>query len=383
MVELNQEQKEIIGKYIESLKEFLKTEEGQKWKEDRKNRTLIFKNLLGFEKIDALTEENLSKIIKMLWASDVWTNKDYLVNKIIRENGFQKIKAELKNLLYGNESIEKRFDKFKKNIKGLGPSSITEILFFVFPEKYCVWNDKPKNVLPFLGLKTLLPDRVYKYPINGSDYIKCNEVLEAIKNELVSHNFSEANFQDVDILMWYIFSKWMVEKIPQPPLSIPTEEMEIKPSELTHWDVIGILVELGNMLGFDTYVADPSQQFKGKRLGDLATLKEIPPFTYQRLVDTAKNIDVIWFKDEFPRYCFEVEHTTGVTLGLLRLYQIRELGKLFIIAPKEILSKFQTEITKDPFYKIKDKYNFRSYDQLIKLYQTAKNYHKLVKEFLG
>jgi len=30
-------------------------------------------------------------------------------------------------------------------------------------------------------------------------------------------------------------------------------------------------------------------------------------------LDTIKHIDVIWFQDEFPVCCFEIEHTTGVT----------------------------------------------------------------------
>jgi len=385
MQELTLQQKETLGKYIERLKEFLKTSEGQSWIDERKSRTVFFQDILSIDKIDNLREEDFGKIIKSLYASEVWTNKNYLVNKIIQENGIQKIRTELKKLLYGNETIDKRFDEFKKNIKGLGPSSITEILVFVFPEKYCLWNEKPKNVLPFLGLKKLLPDKVYKYPINGSDYLKCIEVLGLIKDEMIKHNFHEVDFHYVDILMWFIFSKVMEEETTLTPLAtpLPVEKMEIDPNKLTHWDVVGILVELGNMLGFDTYVADPSQQFQGKKLGDLATLKEIPPFTYEKIVDTAKNIDVIWFKDEFPRYCFEVEHTTGVSLGLLRLFQVKEHGKLFIVAPREIYPKFQKELAKDPFYKVKEKYNFRSYDELVRVYLSAKEYHRLEKEFLG
>ena len=34
---------------------------------------------------------------------------------------------------------------------------------------FCMWNVKPKTVLPFLKMKTLLPDRTYKYSITGRD----------------------------------------------------------------------------------------------------------------------------------------------------------------------------------------------------------------------
>ena len=143
------------------------------------------------------------------------------------------------------------------------------------------------------------------------------------------------------------------------------------------------MLELGNLLGYDTYVADPSKKYKSTTLGNLATLKEIPEFTYRRLLDTVKNIDVIWFEEEFPKFCFEIEHTTGVTMGLLRLYQIRKItnAKFFIIAPQDIISKFQTEISKDPFHQIRERYIFRSYLQLVEMFEQASAYYKLKDKF--
>ena len=110
----------------------------------------------------------------------------------------------------------------------------------------------------------------------------------------------------------------------------------------------------------------------------------MPAFTYKRLLDTFKNVDVIWFKEGFPAYCFEVEHTTGVTSGLLRLFQISSFASasFYIVAPSNTFTKFKTEVSKDPFYKIKERYNFRSYDELIEFYTEAKVYHQLKKGFL-
>lgn len=107
-------------------------------------------------------------------------------------------------------------------------------------------------------------------------------------------------------------------------------------------------------------------------MGDIATLKEIPPFIYQRLLDTVREIDVIWFKEGYPQYCFEVEHSTDVRSGLLREFQIRKAtnAKFFIIAPKETYSRFNGEINKDPFYQIRDRYIFKSYKELVSLYNS-------------
>src|SRR5690242_4848913 len=78
----------------------------------------------------------------------------------------QKIKDELKKLLYDTGSIIERYNNFKNNIKGFGPSSISEILHFVFPEKYCLWNEKPKTVLPIINLD-ILPDRFFNSQITS------------------------------------------------------------------------------------------------------------------------------------------------------------------------------------------------------------------------
>ena len=63
--------------------------------EDRKDREDFFTKLYN----QPLNEITFSEIIKKLWASQIWGNKDYLIDKIIKENTFQKIKSETKILL--------------------------------------------------------------------------------------------------------------------------------------------------------------------------------------------------------------------------------------------------------------------------------------------
>ena len=311
MVELTKRQREIVSRYANQFMAFLKTSEGLEGQKERKERTIFFKKVLSKENLKVLTENDFGKVIRTLWASEVWGNKEYLVNKLLSDNGLPKLKSELEELLYGSDPLDKRYDRFKRNIKGLGPASMTEILAFVLPDRCGMWTKSPKSVLPFLGMKALLPDRVYKYPINGREYIKCNEVLGLIKNELgLQSELKDVDFLDVNYFLWFVFSEVMDFQV-KPPLierevTIPIgEPLEI--AELTHWDVMGILVDLGNLLGFDTYVADPSRKYRDKTLGQIATLREIPGFTYQDTLDIVKNIDVIWFKGEYPEHCFEVE----------------------------------------------------------------------------
>lgn len=392
MVELNERQKQIINKYTPQFVDFLNTAEGIEGKKDREQRRSFFKKVLSKENASDLSKDDFGRIIEKMWASDVWGDKDYYVNKLLSDNGLPKLRSELKELLYGSHPLDKRFDRFNKSVKGLGPSSITEILTFVFPSKCGMWTKSHKSVLPFLKMKTLLPDRVYKYPINGGEYLKCNEVLRLAKDELDQRSGLESvDFVDTDFFMWFVFSEVMKfgKAVPQitekEEVEFPIVE-EMKTEELTHWDVMGILTELGNLLGFETYVADPSRRHQGKTLGEIATLREIPGFTFQDTLDIVRNIDVIWFKGgEYPEHCFEVEHTTNIRDGLLRLYQISGLKgvNFFIIAPFENTQKFQKEVARKPFKEIKDRYTFRSYKELVRWFAEAKTYHKLKNDFLG
>jgi hypothetical protein len=172
MLQLSIEQQKKIKSYTEGFKAFTKTDKGLEWEQDRKKKMVVVQNLLKKDNVMNLTEENFRTLIKSLWATDNWSNKDYLVDKLLKDNTIQKLRQELKELINGTDALEKRYDRFKISIKGLGPSSITEILLFASPTIYCVWNDKPKNILPFLKIE-LLPERFYKYQIDGSDYVKC------------------------------------------------------------------------------------------------------------------------------------------------------------------------------------------------------------------
>lgn len=138
---------------------------------------------------------------------------------------------------------------------------------------------------------------------------------------------------------------------------------------ITHSDLQAKLILIGSYLNYRTYVAFPD---KGKKsiygiLGELCSEKQIPEGSIPALsIDTMKYVDVIWFDEEgYPTHAFEVEHTTDITKGLLRLYQVHKLRiKMFVIADNEEHKKFEREVLKDPFRKIKDEFVFKNYEEL-------------------
>ena len=155
-------------------------------------------------------------------------------------------------------------------------------------------------------------------------------------------------------------------------------------ADYSHSMVQGMLVELGNMLGYDTFTADSKPEYRDTTVGELATLDSLPVFTSKRILDTARLIDVIWLEDEFPICCFEIEHSTDVTKGLLRMHQlIRFQTQFFIVAPEATGRKFETEISKSPFYQSQERYYFRSYKEVEALYNQTKQFVAKRDEFLN
>jgi hypothetical protein len=147
----------------------------------------------------------------------------------------------------------------------------------------------------------------------------------------------------------------------------------------THQAAEFYLLELGKMLGYLPYTADQSEEYNGQKLGEIALVNEIPGFTGERDLNSAREIDVIWFgDDENPKLCFEVEHSTDIVHGLNRLSQFQHLYvKFFIVAVEDRRRKFESEMRKFPFRRMKDRFFFISYDDLASFHIAAVPFYEL------
>ena len=381
---LTSDQEETIGRYATSfVKRFKQELVSPKWEKDRMKRHNTIAQLLSIEQIDNLTKSDFQRIMRGLWALNGWHNKDWVIKNIIKDNGFTKIKESLKNLLYGSDELDKRFDDSK--IKHLGTSMITEIISMVDPEEYCLWNDKPRKVLPLFGLNQI-PDRVFKYSqISGKEYSQCNQMMKEILKVLIDHRFEISNLLDLDLFIWIIFEETkksrLGTKTETKPIPKPVEEkIGIKASEMNHWSAIGTIVELGQLLGYDIYVADPSKEYKGKPLRKWVNSTEIPE-QYENIPGIDR-IDVIWYSYDPPIHLFEVEDGGNMRDALHRLYQARFFqSKFFIICPADNYNKFEKYVRTDPFKAMREKYLFRTYDDLIQMYNKVQNYENIKSKF--
>ena len=131
--------------------------------------------------------------------------------------------------------------------------------------------------------------------------------------------------------------------------------------KITHEEIQYLLLKVGSELGLDVWVAknDRSKQFNGEAFNNIPNMKKTLPIQF----DDATNriielIDVLWLQGDAIIAAFEVEHTTTIYSGLLRLSDLISMQPnikidLFIVGPDERYDKVFNEINRPTFAKLK------------------------------
>ncbi|WP_297967514.1 hypothetical protein [uncultured Anaerovibrio sp.] len=135
----------------------------------------------------------------------------------------------------------------------------------------------------------------------------------------------------------------------------------------------GIIVELGNMHNFKTYVPsqDKNRLFLEKRLADITTENELPPFTYDCLASRAKTVDVIWFNErKMPSRFYEVEHSTNISNSLDKFYELQDFrADFYIIADESRRRQFNSLMERSMYSEIVKYVKFFNYENLVLQYE--------------
>ena len=138
-----------------------------------------------------------------------------------------------------------------------------------------------------------------------------------------------------------------------------------------HSYIEGICLELGNFNGFLTYTADPSAMYRDNvHLNNIATLKDLPVFSYEKIVYEAKHIDVIWFNRKgyaFPKKVFEVVDSVGTLNGAFnRSLQLQNfITDFYIVAPEKHRDKYLQTIELEVYQEQKDRFTFINYEEIL------------------
>jgi hypothetical protein len=150
-------------------------------------------------------------------------------------------------------------------------------------------------------------------------------------------------------------------------------ENDTKSDDLfTHSYYQGIIVELGNMHNYKTYVPnqDKNKKFLERKLCELTTEPELPEFTYDKIAKRAKTIDVIWFNERrMPFRFYEVEHSTNITNSLDKFYELQDFrADFYIIADENRRYQFDRLLERNIYSSIRNYVKFFNYENLINQY---------------
>ena len=141
-----------------------------------------------------------------------------------------------------------------------------------------------------------------------------------------------------------------------PEDSTVLEDSDIKEHTKIQW----ILLKLGNDMGLDVWVAknDRNRGVAGQKFTDLPHLKKDIPLTFDEVSNkTIQMIDVVWLKGNEIKAAFEIESTTSIYSGILRLADLIAMQPninipLYIVAPVERRSKVIAEINRPVFSRL-------------------------------
>lgn len=211
-------------------------DEGTGWLNERATKDEFISKRFAKDSLQEIDEGTLRELIQMLWAFVGWTNKDYLVEEMMR-SGLDKIRNAFDYLLYSNEPLEKRFDRAKE-IRMLGAAGISEILIHFNREQHAIWNRRARAGLIKIGVPTeSLPK---SKQISGSQYADYCFTVEKVLREVKNLNPEIKDLFDLDFFLYY--------------LAVEAPETVIEPvdrSDFDHDTAIEQLLELGDGLGFE------------------------------------------------------------------------------------------------------------------------------------
>jgi hypothetical protein len=189
------------------------------------------------------------------------------------------------------------------------------------------------------------------YPLYG--FSRASD--DAISTLLQTYNSVEEAFQDLR-------DDGVSGDSPDPDQTSERPEDEIEKEVREHTEIQWYLIQLGLEHGYDVYVAtnDQNLTYEGQRLGkDCVDSLSLTGFSdaAMRLIEY---VDVIWLNDDYIEKMFEVESTTSIYSGILRMtdfvVKVPNLAvDMHIVAPAEDEEQARRQMTRPTFQHVMDR----------------------------
>jgi hypothetical protein len=320
---LSNQHRQNLERFVPIFRDALARAEQNEELLERFARQQLYKQLLSPEALRQMTELEFGQVIGSLWASRQWGNKRYLIERLIAENGMRALVKHLHDLLWSKESVEQRYNTFRRAIKGLGTASITELLAFVHPNDCGIWNDKARIALNVLGLQDILPF-TRKPQISGDEYQKFNALLACLRDALAQFDLTDVDFPMLDYFLYLIWEQRGAEPIVMRPAE-PAPAVD----DFDHEEVVENLIKIGQWLGFTA--------------------------EKEKMVARGARVDAIWQARianlGVVTYVFEVQRRGSVDSLILNLQRAQNnptVQRLIVVANAESLDRIRNEIASLP-----------------------------------
>ena len=143
-------------------------------------------------------------------------------------------------------------------------------------------------------------------------------------------------------------------------VDLPQETKQDVREVSAHQEIQWTLLKLGNDMGLDVWVArnDRGREVNGHRFADLPRMKDTLPLQFDEATTrTISLIDVLWLRGNSIMAAFEIESTTSIYSGLLRMSDLVTMQPninipLYIVAPGERREKVIEEVNRPTFSRL-------------------------------
>jgi hypothetical protein len=186
-----------------------------------------------------------------------------------------------------------------------------------------------------------------------------------------------------------------VVSVPSPEDEDAGDEIPERQEGPTHTEIQWRLLDLGLQRGLQVWApkSDREKSWNARRVGGVNRLLDKLPTQFNAATNkTIENIDVLWLTGQTIVAAFEVEHSTSIYSGLLRMSDLLTMQpnldiKLSLVGPDERFLKFKREIARPTFATrtkpLHSVCRFMPYSILCKRLEEAKNVIKFLRpEFI-
>jgi hypothetical protein len=128
----------------------------------------------------------------------------------------------------------------------------------------------------------------------------------------------------------------------------------------SHTEIQWLLLKLGSDMGLDVWVArnDRGRDYNGHRFAEISRLRSYLPQQFDEVTNrTIELIDVLWLRKTAIVAAFEIESTTSIYSGLLRMSDLLSMQPnlnipLYLVAPDERRNKVLSEVNRPTFSRL-------------------------------